>query len=109
MILRQIELSNIKGYSSTAPNDLFKLYGSQDIYQSLLPSLQRDMDVQFPDNPLLPSLKFKAAPVTVQNQSQVFWLRDNGLLQVGQKILLIEPLKEGPYAGQSGFTVPPKR
>jgi len=104
MILRQTELSNIKGYSSTAPNDLFKLYGSQDTYQSLLPSLQRDMDVQFPDNPLLPSLKFEAPITTVQNSSEAFWLRDNGLLQVGQKIVLIEPVN-----GRYNFTVPPKK
>ena len=104
MILRQQELGNIKGYSSTNPNDLFKLYGSQDTYKSLLPQLQRDMDVQFPDNPLLPSLQFNPSPVTVQNASQVYWLRDNGFLQVGQKITLIEPID-----GRYNFTVPPKK
>ena len=62
------------------------------------------MDVQFPDNPLLPSHQFNPSPVTVQNASQVYWLRDNGFLQVGQKITLIEPIDR-----RYNFTVPPKK
>ena len=100
--LRLTDLNEIKGkFSIDDPETLFKFYGSGDAYSKLLPKLKQSMDVQFPEDPLMFGLDYKAEPVVVPNISMVVWLRDNGLLEVGDRVLLTEP-----YNGRYQILVP---
>ena len=99
-------LKNIEGFSEKNPQMLYEIYGTVEAYRDIATSNIKGMD--FPKESPLAMFNQQGVPVKVMNLEFAEYLRDIGVLRVGQRIEFITPQTINGQIYEDGLVPPPR-
>lgn len=99
-------LKNIEGFSEKNPQMLYETYGTVEAYRNIVTSNIKGMD--FPKESPLAMFNQQGVPVQVMSLEFAEYLRDIGVLRVGQRIEFITPQTINGQIYEEGNVPPPR-